>query len=373
MHAWRMWRRGRHPVHSLPFEAAVPNELAAEWAALPAPARRSRLRHALQRDLALMLAGQSGCCVDRAATMPHKLLWIFNWTTIGDALMDLAARASIPDGVEVDLCIAAPLAPLFAASGAFGRVFSDLDECAGDYDFVLVHELNTHTIRAKGRLWPRAGFAPVLNCSMGERFARTSYCDARVRHVLGLAAAEPPTPRLDLGEPSPRTAAFEVAVALGARDPRRRYPHWHALLPALAAKWPLHAPPLRFTLLGNDNAASDAASIAPAFVAARCRNLVGQTGLLDAAYVLRDADAFLGTDGGLMHVAAALGRPGVGLFAGIDPAYRLANASPMRGLAAGAMAEHERAAVEAAFTAACAPAVAERVGTNLTAGVSPLP
>jgi len=366
MHAWRMWRRGRHPAYGLPFDAEVPNELAAEWAELSAPARRSRLRHAMQRDLALLLAGQSQMCVDRVSSPPNKLLWIFNWTTLGDAVMDLAARASIPAGAVVHLCIAEPLAPLFARGAGFGRVFSQLEEGDADYDLMLVHEINTHTIKAKDRLWPRAAFAPILNGSMGERFARTAFCDARVRHVLGLAAGAPLMPRLDLGTASPRTPFFEVAVALGARDPRRRYPHWNALLEGLATQWPGYAPPLRYTLLGSDNAAIDVASIAPAFMAQRCRNLVGQTGLLDAALALRDADAFLGTDGGLMHVAAALGRPGVGLFAGIDPAYRLAAGSPLRGLPAGAMGEHEPDAVAAAFIAACTAAAISSGAISLT-------
>lgn len=366
MHAWRMWRRGRHPAYGLPFDDGVPNELAAEWAELPAWARRSRLRHAMQRDLALLLTGQSKMCVDRVSSAPKKLLWIFNWTTLGDAVMDLAARASIPAGVVVHLCIAEPLAPLFARGGGFGRVFSRLEEGDADYDLVLVHEVNTRTIKAKNRLWPRVAFAPVLNGSTGERFARTAFCDARVRHVLGLAPGTPLVPRLDLGPASARTSFFDVAVALGARDPRRRYPHWGALLQGLASRWPAHAAPLRCTLLGSDNAASDVASIAPAFMTERCRNLVGQTGLIDAAHALRDADAFLGTDGGLMHVAAALGRPGVGLFAGIDPAYRLAAASPLRGLRAGAMDEHAPDTVAAAFIDACTAAAISSGAIALT-------
>ena len=48
-------------------------------------------------------------------------------------------------------------------------------------------------------------------------------------------------------------------------------------------------------------------------------SLVGQTSLLELAALMKCADLFLGNDTGLMHIAAAVGCPVVGLFGPTDP------------------------------------------------------
>ncbi|HEC13835.1 MAG TPA: lipopolysaccharide heptosyltransferase II [Acidiferrobacteraceae bacterium] len=56
-------------------------------------------------------------------------------------------------------------------------------------------------------------------------------------------------------------------------------------------------------------------------VGGRCTNLVAMTSLLEAVELLSLADQVLSNDSGLMHVAAALGRPVVALFGSSDPGY----------------------------------------------------
>jgi heptosyltransferase-2 len=48
-------------------------------------------------------------------------------------------------------------------------------------------------------------------------------------------------------------------------------------------------------------------------------DLTGQTDLLAAAGVLKSSEAFIGNDSGLMHLAAALDRPTVGVFGSSNP------------------------------------------------------
>jgi len=49
------------------------------------------------------------------------------------------------------------------------------------------------------------------------------------------------------------------------------------------------------------------------------RDLTGKTDLLTAAGVLKSSSAFIGNDSGLMHLAAALGLPTVGVFGSSNP------------------------------------------------------
>jgi heptosyltransferase-2 len=50
------------------------------------------------------------------------------------------------------------------------------------------------------------------------------------------------------------------------------------------------------------------------------QNLVGRTTLMQAAALIAGAKAVVANDSGLMHLAAALGRPLVALFGPSDPA-----------------------------------------------------
>jgi ADP-heptose:LPS heptosyltransferase len=50
-------------------------------------------------------------------------------------------------------------------------------------------------------------------------------------------------------------------------------------------------------------------------------DLTGRTDLASAVAILRGATIFVGIDSGLMHLAAALGLPTVGLFGATSPAW----------------------------------------------------
>jgi hypothetical protein len=355
MHAIRMMLSGKHPIHGLPFDGEVPNRLRQEWTAMSRRARFQRVRKALQRDLLVLATGQAGRCVDRAPPGVLKVLWIYNWTTLGDSIMDLSARFSVPAQIELDLCIAPALAALYAADTRFAHVFGRLDDAARHYDFIMIHELTGRVMRQKRRRWRAVPFAAVLNSFIGELVARPAFVDARLRHLFGQPRHAAPSPRLALGDPAaPSGDCFDVAVVLGSGDRRRGFPHWNDALHRVLAGWPAHLPRLRFRLLGSDNAMAELATLSDTIRQSHGEDLVGRTSLLEAAHTIRDCDAFLGPDGGLMHIAVAAGKPGLALFAGIDPSLRLPEATSLRSLfAPRALADLEVQAVADAFIAAC--------------------
>jgi heptosyltransferase-2 len=63
-------------------------------------------------------------------------------------------------------------------------------------------------------------------------------------------------------------------------------------------------------------------------------DLVGRTDLREAAALLRAGEVFVGNDSGLMHLAAALGRPTVGLFGSSSPHWTAPRGPWVRVLAA---------------------------------------
>jgi len=135
---------------------------------------------------------------------------------------------------------------------------------------------------------------------------------ARLAGTPGAAAASPlPQPRLriDPAQVAATRARFGlsqpyVALCPGAEyGPAKRWPYFAEL----AAR--LEKP---VVLLGSANDAAAASGVAGT-------NLVGRTTLDEAIDLIAGAERVVSNDSGLMHVAAALGRPLVALFGSSSP------------------------------------------------------
>ncbi|MBN2507646.1 MAG: glycosyltransferase family 9 protein [Verrucomicrobia bacterium] len=107
-----------------------------------------------------------------------------------------------------------------------------------------------------------------------------------------------------------------VALLPGARWPNKRWPaaSFAALVRHLAG---LEAG-LSFAVLGGASDRPLGAVIAGA-APGRCVDLTGQTGLGEMVEWLRRCDWVVSNDTGPMHIAAALGKPVLGLFGPTDP------------------------------------------------------
>jgi hypothetical protein len=320
----------RHLLHGLPFDQPVPEHLAAEFDAWPVRRRRQLLRKVAQRELAIALSGQGRRrCTHSAPPRARRMLWWYTWTTLGDAIMDLSPRFLLPAGIEVELLICPALAPLFEHDGRFTRVHRDWTTVDRDFDFLLLNHFSTDGLRDKRRHLPQVPFAAVLGHMAGEMFSRVHVADARVRQLFHLPPGEPVPPRLDLAPQPPGDAAHcHIAVALGARDERRRWRGWDDALRAVLRLWPVDAPPPRFHLIGTANARPDREGLSAEVLAHSDDHLEHHT-LLQMAQCVAGCDAFVGTDGGPMHVAVATGRPGVAMFSVVPPEYRLLPGSPV--------------------------------------------
>jgi heptosyltransferase-2 len=137
--------------------------------------------------------------------------------------------------------------------------------------------------------------------------------------------AETPAPTLTADPPSIAATlakfgldADRPAVALGVGaeyGPAKRWPpaHFAALAQRLAAEgyavWALGGP--SDAAIGDQVAALDADVV----------NLAGRTSLPEAIDLIAAARAVVSNDSGLMHVAAALGRPVIGLYGPTSPVF----------------------------------------------------
>lgn len=313
-----------HPIYGLPFPGSVPNELRQEYRTLPRTRQWSLTRRVWQRELLLLAAGQRRLRLPRIPPDARRILWHYTWATIGDAVMDLSQRHLFPPHMEVELCIAPHLAQLFARDRRFAAIHHAPDDCQGRYDFVLLHDLGTRAIKLKLRHHASTPFNTIFGHLNGECFSRIDFVTQRLAQLLDLPTPKAALPSLplevcDLAESS----HYRVGVTLGARDARRRYPHWPAVLAQVLIQWPEERRPPVFVLMGDGNAGEDLAAFSHEFLDAHCEVAVNRLSLMETTHLIRGCDAFLGADGGLMHLAVTSNRPGLALFTDIRPEWRL--------------------------------------------------
>jgi len=159
-----------------------------------------------------------------------------------------------------------------------------------------------------------------------EDFSRMQLSYDRLAHVFDIANdAGPIAPSLEIAHDGGAPAeGFQILVAVGGNDKRRRIHDWSAVLQAIDARWPMSNVKPRYVLLGNGEHALEAVREAKAHLPEQ--RIVAKTDLPDlraAARVIQRCSFFIGADGGLMHIAAALRKPGVAIFSEIRPEWRL--------------------------------------------------
>jgi len=275
---------------------------------------------------------------------------------IGDALLaqPLLARLRLRHaGLALDALAAAPVTGLLARmpeidqvidlGAAHGelklgrrlRIARDLAARGYDAAFVLPNSLKSALVPFLARIPLRIGYTGearlgLINCRhrldraalplMAERYAQLAEPPG--------AAPERPLPEVRLRcDPQRRSALCRalgldpeqpvIALCPGAEfGPAKRWPprHFAALAAALAARgaasW----------LFGSGKDRDVAAAIL-AEAPGTAVDLTGRTTLEDAIDLMAGARAVVANDSGLMHIAAALGRPLVALYGSSSPAH----------------------------------------------------
>jgi heptosyltransferase-2 len=264
--------------------------------------------------------------------LPRVLVIAPNW--IGDALMaqPLLARlkrsgATIdvlaPEWVapvvhrmpEVDEVIAAPLRHGALQLGERWRLGRSLERRGYEAAYVLPNSWKSALVPFFARIPRRIGYVGEMRYGLLNSIYQSVKASIPL-HYARLAGG-PDTP---LG--SPELSVWEEEI----RETRRRFGiegDYIVLCPGAeygpAKRWPYFKDlaarlGTRVVLLGSRNDEQAAAGIPG-------KNLVGKTSLDEAIQLIAGASAVVSNDSGLMHVAAALGRPQVALFGSSSPEH----------------------------------------------------
>lgn len=316
----------KNPLYRLSGEVGSTWDLKKEYEVLPAFVRLKLLARVAQRELLLLLALQWPLRREKLPKNAKKILWLYNWPTVGDSIMDLSQRYFLPPDVQVDLCIPHGPADLWRSDDRFAHVYANIADCPTDYDFLILHDINTFTIKFKlGKFFGKP-FCSIKEHLQGERYSPIELARQRLATLVGREGSPPYPPRLCLDGENSRDneEKFLIALVLGGQDGRRIYHRWHEVVALLLARWPRRLPEPRFLLLGvGQNAEENLRAFEGELLEGACVPYVNALSLVETAHLIRRANMFLGADGGLMHIAAALQKPGLAFFSGIRAEWRL--------------------------------------------------
>jgi heptosyltransferase II len=256
-----------------------------------------------------------------------------NW--IGDALMAQPllvrlkeSRATLhvlaPDWVapvarrmpEVDDVIAVPFRHRAADLGARWRLARTLAKRGYDRAIVLPNSWKSALVPFFAGIPQRAGYVGEMRYGLLNSTLPNSKLPMPV-HYARLAGGEPvqplPQPRLEVKEReiAETRARFGVeqryaVLCPGAEyGPAKRWPYFAELAQRIG---------MPVVILGSSNDREAAAGIPG-------KDLAGRTTLDEAIVLIAGAEVVVSNDSGLMHVAAALGRPQVALFGSSSPEH----------------------------------------------------
>ncbi|CAD6559377.1 hypothetical protein LMG28140_06615 [Paraburkholderia metrosideri] len=293
--------------------------------------RRAPSLSAIKRSVLMLLSGQQLLIASDAPQKTSKLLWYYDWATIGDAIMDLSQRFLIDPRISIDLCMPHGPIELFVDDDRFRRVSRSLDDCDARYDMVIVQSLTTRTIFKKLQYHPFTPWLSIMAHRKDERFSRIQLAYEQIARVFSTCGPGPVEPALRLPHRPLPSQRFSIAVAVGGGDKRRRYENWAQLIWLISSNWPEHMPAPRFVLIGTGDTALD--TVKTVCAQPDCGEVephIDLPTITAAAGLIQQSSFFIGADGGLMHIAAALRKPGVAIFCDIKPEWRLHSNSKMR-------------------------------------------
>jgi len=241
------------------------------------------------------------------------ILWInLAAPSLGDSLMDLAARVMLSDR-QITLLTHPKNEALYKQDPYFHAIYSDPDLLIRErdrrsFDLVICDSFSPRVLIHKLRLAPFIPFVGLYGYLNGFEVHRTKYSFMRMKELLGVDILHfPMRPTIAYSNQYSDDVMFDVCIAIGGEWEFRTYFHWLEVVENLLKL------NLSITLVGSLNGASLASQICSQFP--QVHSTVGALSLRDVPSWIARARYFIGSDGGLWHVACSIPVPTVVLFA----------------------------------------------------------
>lgn len=168
------------------YSVFEPDAQASQRAQQEAMALGAVLKKRLQRDLVLKVSGQNRLRSAQAPVGAKRILWCYDWHMLGDCELKPDLIQGLSQKYEIDICV--PTGPLdvFEKNPLFKNVFRDLDACTADYDFLILNDINTRTIKAKIKRFKALPWTVLVEEVRFERYRKPDFVASRIRQIFAL-------------------------------------------------------------------------------------------------------------------------------------------------------------------------------------------
>lgn len=303
------------------------SDLEAEFRGQPLPIKLKWWRGILSRELVIWLTGQKSLQKKQVSLKPRpKILWYYDGLSMGDCIMDLSQRQLLAQRADLDICITRAPIGLFEGDPGYKNIYRRPEDCPGPYDLILLQNISSSALRVKRRYFRHIPFATMLDHQQGEMYDRVTYSWLRLSQLFQLSTMEAGTTPLKpwLPQEAQHVVQGTICIPLGGADERRRYARWPEVLEEILQYWPSEQPKPCFVLVGSGADAQAAlTAFDDGFLSAHCQCAFDVSNISVLRNMVAGCEFFLGVDGGVMHIAEALGKPGLAIFSLIKPAWRL--------------------------------------------------
>lgn len=264
----------------------------------------------------------------------HKILWLnISTPSLGDSLMDVSSRVLLKDH-EVTLFCAEKNRHLYEDDIIFKSVYTDYDAIENsDYDLLIIDSFSSRTLKMKHHYFPDIPFVtlygfngPDLNRILFSFHRMNALLDSpktyeEIDNIAQLSLSLSPDD--EMFATNLHLPCKYITIAVGGEWAFRTYQHWDEVVDQLYLLYP----DLEIVLVGSDNGKVMAEKIVEKHHAVK--NYVGKLTFKQSAALIAKSSLFICADGGLMHAAGAFLVPTVGLFAAIDPSWRVVKKNTM--------------------------------------------
>lgn len=141
----------------------------------------------IQRGLVLRFSGQRALQKNTIPTGARKVLWLYEWYMLGDCILNDAQRQYLAGHHQIDICVPAGPLDVFENDPLFHRVYRNLSDCPQDYDFILINDINSRTIRQKIKRYRDKPWAAIINDPRQDAYTRVEFVSSRIEQLLGMA------------------------------------------------------------------------------------------------------------------------------------------------------------------------------------------
>ncbi|MDA8631875.1 hypothetical protein N9L29_04170 [Litoricolaceae bacterium] len=266
-------------------------------------------------DVVLPLVGRGAIC-HRIEARHRRILWVnLAAPSLGDSLMDLAARTLLYDK-NLILLTDRKNAQLYEDDRFFSEVYTSA-RCVREafqskpFDLVICDSFAPRVMLKKILAAPRVDFVGLYGFLNGFEVHRTYFAFARMRELAAVdeldSVAELQCPTISVPVLLQDRPEVDVCIAVGGEWSFRSYNNWLAI-----ADW-LISRGYSVSLVGSANGVQEAQKIEKKFPL--IRSSVGKLSLREVVSEISRSKFFIGADGGLWHIACAIPMPTVALFA----------------------------------------------------------